>query len=88
MLNKLKLGDFVESVPTVGFNMENIKAKQKQLLVYDVGGQERLRGLWNMYYNETKCIIFVVDITDSERMNEVKKTLHEIVFFVNLYKLN
>ena len=38
ILFKLKLGEVVASVPTVGFNVENVEYKNVKFTVWDVGG--------------------------------------------------
>ena len=44
-----------------------------------MGGQERLRESWNVYYKGTKAIIFVVDSTDKDRMHIAKKDLFHML---------
>lgn len=44
-------------------------------LVWDVGGQEKLRPLWKSYTRCTDGIIFVVDSCDVERLEEAKMEL-------------
>ncbi|XP_017469184.1 PREDICTED: uncharacterized protein LOC108361142 isoform X2 [Rhagoletis zephyria] len=51
------------------------KAKGIQFLVWDVGGQEKLRPLWRSYTRCTDGILFVVDSVDVERMEEAKMEL-------------
>ena len=36
--------------------------------MWDVGGQKRLRELWNHYLPNNDAIIYVVDSSDIERM--------------------
>jgi small GTP-binding protein len=43
ILFKLKLGDVVNTVPTIGFNMETVQYKNVEFGVWDVGGQTKLR---------------------------------------------
>ena len=38
ILYKLKLGEVVSSVPTIGFNVETIEYKNIKFTVWDVGG--------------------------------------------------
>ncbi|EFX86726.1 hypothetical protein DAPPUDRAFT_44292 [Daphnia pulex] len=79
-LYRLKFDQYVNTVPTIGFNCEKIralsgKAKGTQFLVWDVGGQEKLRPLWKSYTRCTDAIVFVVDSVDVERMEEAKMEL-------------
>jgi ADP-ribosylation factor protein 6 len=50
ILYKLKLGQPVATIPTVGFNVEEVTIKNVKLNVWDVGGQDKLRPLWRHYY--------------------------------------
>ncbi len=43
LLYKLKLGETIQSVPTVGFNVETVEYKKLDFLIWDVGGQESIR---------------------------------------------
>eukprot|EP00656_Telonema_subtile_P010313 TRINITY_DN14948_c0_g6_i1.p1 TRINITY_DN14948_c0_g6~~TRINITY_DN14948_c0_g6_i1.p1 ORF type:complete len:181 (-),score=34.62 TRINITY_DN14948_c0_g6_i1:113-655(-) len=57
----------VQTVPTVGFNMETVQHKNVELQVWDLGGQTSIRPYWRCYYLNTSGIIYVVDSTDRER---------------------
>jgi small GTP-binding protein len=46
ILYKLKLGEIVTTIPTIGFNVDTITYKSLALTVWDIGGQERIRMLW------------------------------------------
>lgn len=53
-LYRLKFNQYLNTVPTIGFNCEKVKgtvgrAKGQTFLVWDVGGQEKLRPLWKSY---------------------------------------
>ncbi len=47
-------------------------------LLWDVGGQEKTRPLWRSYTRCTDGIIFVVDSSDAERLEEAKLELLKI----------
>ncbi|XP_047232157.1 ADP-ribosylation factor-like protein 4D [Girardinichthys multiradiatus] len=83
LLYRLKLKEFVKTIPTKGFNMEKIKvavgaSRATNFQVWDVGGQEKLRPLWKSYTRRTDGIVFVVDSTELERLEEAKVELHKI----------
>lgn len=53
-LYRLKFNQYLNTVPTIGFNCEKVKgtvgrARGQTFLVWDVGGQEKLRPLWKSY---------------------------------------
>ena len=50
ILYKLKLGEIVSTIPTIGFNVETVEYKNISFTVYDVGGQDNVRPLWKHYY--------------------------------------
>lgn len=74
ILYKLKLGEVVTTIPTIGFNVETVEYKNISFTVWDVGGQDKIRPLWRHYYQNTQGIIFVVDSNDRERIDESSGT--------------
>ena len=64
MLYKLKLGEVVTTIPTIGFNVETIEHKKVRIVCWDVGGKDKIRPLWRHYFQNTQAIIFVVDSND------------------------
>eukprot|EP01083_Nonionella_stella_P096186 270316_1 len=86
ILYKLKLGEVVTTIPTIGFNVETVEYKKINFTVWDVGGQDKIRPLWRHYYQNTHGIIFVVDSNDGERIddsaniaNNARKELHRML---------
>merc|ERR1719384_1257718 len=70
ILYKLKLGEIVSTIPTVGFNVETLEYKNLKFTVFDVGGQDKIRPLWKHYYENANAIIFVVDSADLDRIDK------------------
>ena len=79
ILYKLKLAEVVTTIPTIGFNVETVEYKNISFTVWDVGGQETIRRLWNYYYNNIQGIIFVVDSNDTERIDDAREELHKML---------
>eukprot|EP01062_Namystynia_karyoxenos_P021393 TRINITY_DN1813_c0_g2_i14.p3 TRINITY_DN1813_c0_g2~~TRINITY_DN1813_c0_g2_i14.p3 ORF type:complete len:213 (+),score=100.09 TRINITY_DN1813_c0_g2_i14:84-641(+) len=79
ILYKLKLGDLIQSVPTIGFNLETVEYQNVKFTVWDIGGQDRLRLLWRHYYSGTDGIIFVVDSADRDRLPVAKEELRRLL---------
>lgn len=75
ILYKLKLGEIVTTIPTIGFNVETVEYKNISFTVWDVGGQDKIRPLWRHYFQNTQGLIFVVDSNDRERVGEAKEEL-------------
>lgn len=49
------------------------------LQFWDLGGQRELRTLWPKYYSECHAVCFIVDSTDTARMDETWRVFDEIV---------
>jgi|EP01046_Picozoa_sp_COSAG06_P037988 ADP-ribosylation factor protein 1 len=79
ILYKLKLGEIVTTIPTIGFNVETVDYKNVSFTVWDVGGQDKIRPLWRHYYQGTQGIIFVVDSNDRDRISEAHDELHRML---------
>jgi len=79
ILYKLKLGEVVNTIPTIGFNVETVEYKNISFNVWDVGGQDKIRLLWKHYYTNTQGLIFVVDSNDRERIEENRMELHRML---------
>ena len=75
ILYKLKLGEVVTTIPTIGFNVESVEYKNVNMTVWDVGGQTKIRPLWQHYFENTDAIIFAVDCADAGRLEEAKNEL-------------
>ncbi|XP_014207363.1 ADP-ribosylation factor 2 [Copidosoma floridanum] len=75
ILYKLKLGEIVTTIPTIGFNVETVEYKNICFTVWDVGGQDKIRPLWRHYFQNTQGLIFVVDSNDRERIGEAEREL-------------
>ena len=79
ILYKLKLGEVVTTIPTIGFNVEAVTYKNVTFTVWDVGGQDKIRPLWRHYYEDAQGVIFVVDSNDSSRFAEARNELQSML---------
>jgi len=79
ILYKLKLGEIVTTIPTIGFNVESVEYKNISFTVWDVGGQDKIRPLWRHYFQNTQGLIFVVDSNDNERIAEARDELTKML---------
>jgi len=79
ILYKLKLGEIVTTIPTIGFNVETVEYKNISFTVWDVGGQDKIRPLWRHYFQNTQGLIFVVDSNDRERIAEAQDELQKML---------
>ena len=69
LLYKLKLDEDVKTLPTIGFNVEDINYKEKIIKMWDIGGGEKIKYLWKYYIAESKCLIYVLNLADKERLD-------------------
>merc|ERR1712070_1124361 len=79
ILYKLKLGEVVTTIPTIGFNVEKVEYKNINFTVWDIGGQDKIRKLWRYYYQNTQGLIFVVDSNDRESIEDARDELAKML---------
>eukprot|EP01119_Soliformovum_irregulare_P007452 TRINITY_DN1987_c0_g1_i2.p1 TRINITY_DN1987_c0_g1~~TRINITY_DN1987_c0_g1_i2.p1 ORF type:complete len:139 (+),score=39.87 TRINITY_DN1987_c0_g1_i2:309-725(+) len=66
-------------IPTVGFNMKKITKGNVTIKLWDIGGQPRFRSMWERYCRGVNAIVFVVDAADSDKLEEAKNNLVELL---------
>lgn len=69
--------------PTVGFRPVSLELENAKVQFYDLGGSEKIRGIWTQYYHDTHGLVYVIDISSIVN-NEVERekaltTLHQVV---------
>lgn len=69
----------MQTTPTIGFNVETVSRKNVTFSVWDVGGQDQIRGLWRHYFLNTQAVIFVVDSNDQNRLKEARDELWKVL---------
>ncbi|XP_069123318.1 uncharacterized protein [Argopecten irradians] len=72
ILYQLKLGQVVTTIPTIGMNVETVEYNKVDLEISDVGKGGGMRP-------GADAVVFVVDSTDKERIEESRKLLRNIV---------
>lgn len=72
-LYRLKLGEVVTTIPTIGFNVETIEHKNVNITTWDVGGRGKIRALWRHYMQGINGLIVMVDSNDAERFEDLKE---------------
>jgi len=75
ILYRLQVGEVVTTIPTIGFNVEQVTYKNFKFQVWDLGGQTSIRPYWRCYYSNTDAIIYVVDSADRDRIGISKDEL-------------
>lgn len=64
---------------TVGLNIGRIDIHGVRLNFWDLGGQEELQSLWDKYYAECHAVIYIIDSSDSERLDESRDSFDKMV---------
>ena len=85
-LYRMKLDQYLNTVPTIGFNCERVagtvgRSAGLTFLVWDVSGQDKIRPLWRSYTRSTDGIIFVLDSADYRTLDEARLELHRTVHY-------
>ena len=77
-LYRMKCENLLRTIPTIGFNVENFKYKKVDMNIWDVGGRCRQKFVFDKYYQEADTIVIVIDSTDIDRFNDIKKYLKDV----------
>ena len=64
--------------PTVGMKLAKISYHGSQIILWDLGGQIKMRGIWEKYYDEVDCVVYV-DSSDVSRLMEAKLVFGNIL---------
>jgi ADP-ribosylation factor related protein 1 len=67
--------DELKIPPTVGLNLGKLDVNRVRFIFWDLGGQQSLRVLWDKYFAEAHAIVYILDATDTSRLEE---SAHEI----------
>ena len=61
------------------FAVQTVEYKHISFTVWDIGGQTKIRPLWQHYYENCDAIIYVVDSSDSLRLKEAREELEGVL---------
>ena len=79
MVTKMKLGEVYHTVPTIGFQVEVLEFKGIKFNIWDIGGQDKIRALWKHYFPGTDALIYLVDSSDSKRIDLARIELMKLL---------
>mmetsp|Transcript_13597 Transcript_13597/g.25670 ORF Transcript_13597/g.25670 Transcript_13597/m.25670 type:complete len:179 (+) Transcript_13597:276-812(+) len=79
VLYKMKTGETAVTVPTIGFNVEQVTSHNLTMTIWDMGGQDKIRHLWRHYFTNTDALILVLDSSDTDRIDLVRDTLQGLM---------
>lgn len=74
------IGESPDSVaPTIGFTNVEFKFNKQDVVLYDLGGGKKIRGVWKNYFSEVYGIVYVIDSSEPDRMEETRDVLGELL---------
>ncbi|KAJ5209337.1 hypothetical protein N7449_003716 [Penicillium cf. viridicatum] len=77
----MKLGP-IKTVDTFGFNVETVAYNRDvDLVVWDLGGRDKMRPIWASSFSDLDAIIFVVDSTEIDRLDDAAFELRYLLDF-------
>jgi small GTP-binding protein len=77
LMYRMKLGEVVTTIPTIGFNVETWTHRNISLTAWDVGTREKSRPLIRHYFQNMQAVVFVIDSNDRERLDEARTEFFE-----------
>jgi len=73
-------GETVKNLPpTKGFNVKIIQKENVKFTFWDIGGQKSIRDVWENYYENNDALIYVIDSSDSYRLEESGEELKNLL---------
>lgn len=79
ILYRMSLGELIKTNPTIGANVEEISHENVKFQAFDLGGQESMRSVWDAYFNNVDGIVYVIDSSDHENIEESKKEFQKLL---------
>jgi len=81
ILNRINDNSFIQTTPTLNVNILQILLNNLQIVCFDVAGQKRFRESWRKFMDATNGLIFVIDSSDYQRINEAREELWRVLEF-------
>lgn len=73
-------GEIAQNLPpTKGFNAKVLQKGLVKFTFWDVGGQKAIRSLWENYYESNDALIYVIDSSDTYRLEESGQELRSLL---------
>lgn len=80
ILYRHKLDDLITTIPTIGFNFEDLILPDGKIAQFwDLGGQKVIRSLWKHYFEDIQVLIFVVATDKPESYPEAREELDKLM---------
>ncbi|VDO43015.1 unnamed protein product [Onchocerca flexuosa] len=75
----LASGDLNDVLPTNGFTLKEFRYRKAEIIAYDLGGSDRIRSIWKNYYPEVFGVIYVIDGSERDRVEESGQLLQNVI---------
>ena len=80
LVKRLKGHDSLETVPTMGMNIETLKVGDIEVMAVDLGGQPTYpTSLWEPFVSEASGVVFVFDSADPNKVEEAAVWLKNVI---------
>jgi len=66
-------------MPTVGLNIGKIKVGGALIRFWDLGGEKSLRPIWNKYIEDANALIYCVDASNPDKLEDAKETFDSLM---------
>jgi GTPase SAR1 family protein len=66
-------------MPTQGFDLTKSEFHGMNLDIWELGGEESIRKLWEDYFSGTQGLIWVVNVSEPDRFQESKELLCSVL---------
>jgi GTP-binding protein SAR1 len=78
-LHKLRTNSLLTFPPTDQPHKESFTAEGVEFSAWDLGGHEAVRHIWEDFVCEASAVLFLVDVADHQRLEEVRDELDALV---------
>lgn len=73
----------VDTVPTLGIQLENFTIGNNAVKVYDLAGQTRFQPLWERCFDKVDLIVYMIDLSDLQSLQESFTKLVRVIQMTN-----
>lgn len=68
-----------DTMPTMGFDLQTAVVGDYKVKFFGLGGATSIRGYWRQYYDEIHGVIYVIDASDADRIDEAVESAKEVL---------
>ena len=79
LLNLVKSNTLIQPIPSQHGTCEELILGNMKFTTYDLGGHKQVRRLWKDYFFAVDAIVFIIDVSKTDRFSEAKTELDAII---------